>query len=52
MQSVYDLMNPNDPVSVCCLILLQAYVDVSHQALVGIKLFDWDRTGDHDALGR
>lgn len=32
--------------------LLQAYVDVSHQTLVGIKLFDWDRTGDHDALGR
>lgn len=31
---------------------LQACVDVSRHTLVGIRLFDWDRTGDHDALGR
>lgn len=31
---------------------LQACVDVTHQTLIGIKLFDWDRTGDHDPLGR
>ncbi|XP_055611277.1 extended synaptotagmin-2 isoform X3 [Uranotaenia lowii] len=30
----------------------EACVDVSHQTLIGIKLFDWDRTGDHDPLGR
>lgn len=30
----------------------QACVDVTHQTLIGIKLFDWDRTGDHDPLGR
>lgn len=31
---------------------LQACVDVSHLTLLGIKLFDWDRTGEHDPLGR
>lgn len=31
---------------------LQACVDVSHHTLIGVKLFDWDRTGEHDALGR
>ncbi|XP_058455221.1 extended synaptotagmin-2 isoform X2 [Malaya genurostris] len=30
----------------------EACVDVTHQTLIGIKLFDWDRTGDHDPLGR
>ncbi|XP_062711967.1 extended synaptotagmin-2 isoform X3 [Aedes albopictus] len=30
----------------------EACVDVSHQTLIGLKLFDWDRTGDHDPLGR
>ncbi|XP_058061694.1 extended synaptotagmin-2 isoform X3 [Anopheles bellator] len=30
----------------------EASVDVTHQTLIGIKLFDWDRTGDHDPLGR
>lgn len=31
---------------------LQACVDVKHQTLIGIKLFDWDRTGDDESLGR
>ncbi|XP_037038533.1 extended synaptotagmin-2 isoform X3 [Bradysia coprophila] len=30
----------------------EACVDVSHLTLLGIKLFDWDRTGEHDPLGR
>uniref|UniRef100_A0AAG5CWE3 Synaptotagmin n=1 Tax=Anopheles atroparvus TaxID=41427 RepID=A0AAG5CWE3_ANOAO len=30
----------------------EASIDVTHQTLIGIKLFDWDRTGDHDPLGR
>ncbi|XP_058821865.1 extended synaptotagmin-2 isoform X2 [Topomyia yanbarensis] len=30
----------------------EACVDVTHQTLIGIKLYDWDRTGDHDPLGR
>ncbi|XP_055547886.1 extended synaptotagmin-2 isoform X3 [Wyeomyia smithii] len=30
----------------------EACVDVTHRTLIGIKLFDWDRTGDHDPLGR
>ncbi|XP_053670999.1 extended synaptotagmin-2 isoform X3 [Anopheles nili] len=30
----------------------EACIDVTHQTLIGIKLFDWDRTGDHDPLGR
>lgn len=31
---------------------LQACIDVTHHTMIGVKLFDWDRTGDHDALGR
>ncbi|XP_055676683.1 extended synaptotagmin-2 isoform X2 [Lutzomyia longipalpis] len=30
----------------------EAYIDVSHHTVFGVKLFDWDRTGEHDPLGR
>lgn len=30
----------------------KAYVDVVHQTMIGIRLFDWDRTGEADPLGR
>lgn len=41
-----------NPTTTRCNYGLQACVDVSHLTLLGIKLFDWDRTGEHDPLGR
>lgn len=31
---------------------LQACIDVKFSTLIEFKLFDWDRTGDPDPLGR